>query len=363
MSQQDVDRNEEATPFKLDDARQRGSVAKSVDLISFVVLSTATVGLFSLVTPALNEMAHLLAGGLGNSWRAINLPNEINSLLADSLLMGLTILAPLLLFLVVSVVVVNLIYSGPVFSAVPLKPDLTRLNPIAGFKKLLSLKVVFEAIKSVLKIAAISVVAYLAIKSILPGAGQLFGVSVKGFLVTLVENGAGLAAKLCAVLALFALIDLIYSHWDFKRTLRMSQREIHDEVKHREGDPRIKARLRELRLEFLQRTRAVAKVPEADVLIINPTHLAVALRYEHGTSPAPKLLAKGAGTMARQMRDLASKAGVPIVQNPPLARALFKEVEQDSYIPEKWYPQVAKILVWVQNARRTRDAARGGRCL
>ena len=142
MSQQNVDRNEEATPFKLDDARQRGSVAKSVDLISFVVLSTATVGLFSLVTPALNEMAHLLAGGLGNSWRAINLPNEINSLLADSLLMGLTILAPLLLFLVVSVVVVNLIYSGPVFSAVPLKPDLTRLNPIAGFKKLLSLKVV-----------------------------------------------------------------------------------------------------------------------------------------------------------------------------------------------------------------------------
>jgi flagellar biosynthetic protein FlhB len=137
----------------------------------------------------------------------------------------------------------------------------------------------------------------------------------------------------------------------------MSKREQEDEHKHREGDPRIKIRLRELRQQFLQRTQAVAKVPTANVLITNPTHVAVALRYEHGKSPAPQIVAKGAGRLAARMREVAYQSQVPIVQNPVLARALFEEVALEAYVPEKWYPQVAKILVWLQAARRAQATA------
>jgi len=247
-----------------------------------------------------------------------------------------------------------------VFSTEPLKPDWNRLNPAAGFKRLLSLKLLFETGKSVLKLLALVAVAWVAVRLLLPGVAAYQALPVRGFLAGLLDAAGGLAARLCAVLALFALIDVVYARWDYARTLRMSRREMTDELKHRDGDPRIKARLRELRLEFLRRTRAAAQVPQADLLLTNPTRIAVALRYRHGESPAPQVIAKGAGGLARRMREIAHRANVPVVQSPALARALFKEVAQDAYVPERWYPQVAKILVWLQTAkaaRARRDAA------
>ncbi len=354
--QQDMDRNEEATPYKLEEARKRGSVARSTELMSLAVMSMVTVALFALAAPALRDLAGLLARGLSGRVR-LDDPNAAGRLGADVLWAALQILAPLLFSLVVVVVAVSVLSSGAVFSSTPLKPDFNRLNPVTGFKRLFSIKLLYEAFKSVLKLVALAFVGGLALGALLPGMAHLYGASAKGLLATLVGSAAGLAAKLCAVLAFFALVDVLFSRWDFKRSLRMSQREIEDETKHREGDPRIKSRLRELRLEFLKRSRAVAKVPQADVLITNPTHLAVALRYEHGKSVAPQVLAKGAGSMARQMRELAYRSGVPVVQNVPLARALFKEVEQDGYVPERWYPQVARILVWVRNARQAKQGA------
>ena len=357
--QQDLDRNEEATPHKLDESRKRGSVAKSPDLVSFVVLAMATVALFGLAVPALRGMASLLARGLSTRTMRLDDPRVVGQLVNDAMFMALQILSPLLFSLVIVVIAVHLLSSGAVFSATPLQPDFTRLNPVTGFKRLLSIKILYEAFKSILKLAALGAVSFLAIKTLLPEAAHLYAHSAKGLMMTLVNASAGLSAKFCAVLALFALIDVLFSRWDFMRNLRMSQREIEDETKHREGDPRIKSRLRELRMEFLQRSRAVAKVPQADVLITNPTHLAVALRYEHGKSAAPQVLAKGAASMARQMRELAYRSGVPVVQNPPLARALYKEVEQDAYVPERWYPQVAKILVWVRKPSAP-SSAKGG---
>jgi flagellar biosynthetic protein FlhB len=136
---------------------------------------------------------------------------------------------------------------------------------------------------------------------------------------------------------------------------------VRDEAKNRDGDPRIRAKLRELRKEMLKRSKALRRLPGADVLITNPTHLAVALSYEHGKAGAPQVVAKGAGDIARKMREVASRHHIPIVQNRPLARALFREVDYDGYVPEKWYPQIARIMVWVYAMRETRRNGMRGR--
>jgi len=164
-----------------------------------------------------------------------------------------------------------------------------------------------------------------------------------------------MALALCVV----AVLDLGYARREFSKNMRMSRREMKDEVKNREGDPRIRNRQREIRMQFLKSARSVQKVPEAQVVVTNPTHVAVALRYEHGVTPAPLVIAKGAGMLARQIRRAANKAGVPIVHSPRLARALYKEVAPDAYVPEHWYPPVARILVWLRslNEARTQQGA------
>jgi flagellar biosynthesis protein FlhB len=362
--EQDLDRNLQATPYKLDEARKRGQVARSADLQSMAVLAVASVALFALARHALRAMALLMAKGFAVPAQALDTPDAAAAYLGAAVVAAVQVLAPLLFVLIVAVLLVGLAQTrGLVFSADPIKPDVTRLNPVAGFKKLFSVKLLYEGGKSLLKLLALGGVGYATIHAMLPGIAHLRGQSPKAFIFTLLDAAASLSARLVAVLALFALVDVLFARWEFLRNLRMSRRELEDEHKHREGDPRIRARLRELRQEFMRRMRSVASVPKADVLITNPTHISVALRYEHGVTPAPQLIAKGAGGLAQKMRDVAFKARVPIVQNPALARSLYKEVAQDAYLPERWYPQVARILVWLQasraQAQQQRAAAAG----
>ena len=354
---QDLDRNEKASPFKLEEAKKRGQVAKSADAMSLAMLLVATVSLFALAPAAVRGMATLMKQGLSGSAVPLNTAADASQWVSGAIFAALKVLGPLMLVLVVVAVVVQLLQTGPVFSTTPLKPDWNRLNPLTGFKRLFSMKLVFEAVKSVLKLLALVGVAWLVLKALLPGAAKLQAATPKAFIFLTLDAAAGLAGKLCAALALFVVVDLLYTRWDYLRTLRMSRREMTDEHKHRDGDPRIKARLRELRLEFLRRTQAMNNVPNADLLVTNPTHLAVALRYRHGESVAPQLIAKGAGGLAKRMRDVAYRSQVPIVQSPALARALFKEVEQEAYVPERWYPQIAKLLVWAQTAKMAKAKA------
>lgn len=357
--EQDLDRNEKASPHKLDEARKRGQVAKSHDMLSAAVMLVAAIGFFALVPKALRGMGGLISQGMGSGPAQLNNAADAAQLVTNSLFGALQVIAPLLFVVVVVVVAVQFLQAGPVFSTTSLKPDWTRLNPVTGFKRLFSIRLLFEAAKSVLKLLALVAVAYMALNAMMPAVVRFQNESTRTFVFALVDAAGSLSMKLCAVLLAFALLDLLYVRWDYMRNLRMSRREMVDEQKHRDGDPRIKARLRELRHEFLRRTRAVSNVPKADVLITNPTHIAIALQYRHGESPAPRLVAKGAGGLARRMREIAYRSNVPVVQSPVLARALFKEVEQESYVPERWYPQLAKILVWVQAGKAARNERRG----
>lgn len=352
--EQDLDRNHEASPYKLEQARKQGQTARSADWGTLAILCVCLVGFFALLWPALADMARLLGKGLGQAARVES--TGAMHWIGQGFYEALRILAPLLLALVVVAVVAQLVQSrGLVFSTKPLKPDFTRLNPVQGFKKLLSVRLLYEAVKSVMKLTALIAVTWVSLESLLPLALQLSQRSTGALLWQLVESSGGLLAKLCAVLLVFTLADLMFTRWDFMRNLRMSRREMEDEHKNREGDPRIKNRLREIRLQFLQRSRSVRQVPQAQVVITNPTHVAVALKYEHGVTPAPLLVAKGAGLLAAQIRREARRAGVPIVHSPRLARALFKSVQQDGYVPQEWYPPVARILVWLRDQQALRQ--------
>ena len=161
--------------------------------------------------------------------------------------------------------------------------------------------------------------------------------------------------RLLLAMVAVALVDLVFANREYARKLMMSRRELRDEHKHREGDPKIKARIRELQAEMRRRSRSLRRAGEADVVLTNPTHVAVALLYRHGEMAAPQIVAKGAGEMAQAMKRLARRRGVAIVENRALARALYEE-PLDAAVPEAWYPQVARIMVWVQEARRMRAA-------
>lgn len=359
--EQDLDRNLDASPYKLEEARKRGQVARSADATTMAVLVAAVLLAYAALLPALRGLAQLLRRGLN---AAPSLPADAAGaaqFLATAIREAVAVLAPMLFAVIVVSVLAGLLQSGGlIFSSTPIKPDFTRLNPVQGFKKLFSIRLLYEAVKNTLKLAALVGVTWLALEALLPSALNLLSLPGKSLVFRLADSVGGLLAKLCAVLLAFMLVDLLFSRWDFLRNLKMSHREMQDEHKNREGDPRIRSRQREIRLQFLKASSAVSKVPEAQVVITNPTHVAVALRYEHGVTPAPLVVAKGAGVLALQIRRAANKAGVPIVHSPRLARALYKEVGQDGYVPEAWYPPVARILVWLRSlhdARQLKGAA------
>jgi flagellar biosynthetic protein FlhB len=354
MAEQDSDRSEEATPHRLEEARKKGSVARSLDVTALAVLAALVLVIQANGWDALRvtvQLQHRILARIGHTdWS----PEGVAAWMAELLVAMLTVLGPLFLAVAVVAVLANVVQTGPLFTFEPVKPDFDRLNPASGFKRVFSMRTLFEAGKSIVKMVVLSSVVYFALRDLVPGLVALPGAEAKGYLRVLVALCGALLVKLVFTQLVIAAIDFAFVRRDFAKQMRMSKRDVKDEHKNREGDPRIRSRIRELRQEMLKRSRAVAKVPSADVLITNPTRLAVALSYRHGASGAPQVVAKGAGDLARKMREVAARHQIPVVQNRPLARTLFREVDFDGYVPEKLYPQIAKIMVWVYAMRDAR---------
>jgi flagellar biosynthetic protein FlhB len=352
MADQDLDQSEEATPYKLEQARKKGQVAKSNDVVAMAILAALSLSVYAsgadTLRQALRVQQRILAHAGAGQWNV----DAVSHWLGTLLIAMLTLLAPLFLCLVVVAVLANLLQTRPVFSFHPVIPDLTKLNPANGFKRVFSMRTLFEACKSMVKLCVLIWVLYHAVRDLVPGLIGLPLASPKIYMHVLVDLAGALLGKLVLAMLVIAMLDLLFTRWEFGKRMRMSKRDIKDENKNREGDPRIRARLRDLRREMLKRSRSLAQVPSADVLITNPTHIAVAISYKHGSGVGPQVVAKGAGDMAAAMRKLASRHQIPVVQNKPLARTLFREVDYDGYVPEKLYPQLAKIMVWVFAMRK-----------
>jgi len=356
---QDLDRNQPATPHKLKEARKRGQVAKSSDMVSTLVFASAVIFLYWHGWDTVREQFQFDQSILIHAGRL-----QLNHVVAMQLVSWLvhatlTLLAPFFATIMLTAIVANLIQTGPVFSVYPLKPDLERINPVNGLKKLFSMRTLFELGRSLVKLALLGAVLYYALKSLFPQFFNLAGLSPLGYVRTLLEDVAALGLRVALMLGFIALLDLAYMRRQFAKKMRMSKRELKDEIKQREGHPRIRSRLRTLRQEMRKRSTAVAQTRKADVLITNPTHIAVALRYEHGVMQSPELIAKGAGMLAAGMRQIAARHGIPVVQNRSLARQLFHKVDFGQHVPAALYADVARIIVWVFAMRRERDAARG----
>jgi flagellar biosynthetic protein FlhB len=253
-----------------------------------------------------------------------------------------------------------LMQTGVVFSLEPLRVDFNRLNPATGLKRLFSMRTLFDGARACVKLVVLSLVAWLALRSLLPQFHGIAVLSAAAFLRTLVDDVAGLGLKMALALVALGLVDLAYTRAEFARRMRMSRRELKDEFKNREGDPRIRSRLRELRRELLKRSLALKNTRSADVVLTNPTHYAVALRYVHGEMDAPRVVAKGAGQLAAAMREIAARHHIVVVQNPPLARRLFREAGIDEYLPAAFHGEVARIIVWVLAMRQQRSAPAAG---
>lgn len=343
MSQGDQDKTEQPTPYRLEEARKRGEVAKSADavgavmMIVFAAVAAASAGWAAYAVAAATRRTIELAGGapslngafvrwLGGVWAPV-----------------WQSLTPLALALVVAAVLANLIQTGPMFTTHPLKPDFKRMNPAAALKRIFSLRTLWELGKLVVKCLLLAAICALfvwkaralaeAVAMTLPQRlGSLVLVSfVKASIYTLM------------VLALVALVDLLFTRREFMRKMRMSRRELRDEIKRRDGDPQVKSKQRQQLRELLQKARAIGRVGQADVVLTNPTHVAVALRYRPGQTLAPVVLAKGAGVLSHRIRRLAARHGVPIMRVPPLARALYAECEIDAMVPERRYAELAPI--------------------
>lgn len=358
MSERDSDLSEEATPYKLEEARKKGSVSKSQDFTAMAIMAALAVTLYASGWDVLRQLLRMQQKILGRMAVQEMGVDATAAWLGDLTLGMLGVLGPFLMTLAVTAVAITLLQSGPGLSLHPLKPDLARINPMTGLKRIFSMRTVFDTVKSVIKLVVLGALLYTLVMDAVPALINLTSMDPKTYAGVLITLAAGLLVKLVLALFVIGTIDLMYSRWEFAKEMRMSKRDVKDESKNRDGDPRIRARIRELRREVLKRSRSMAKVSQADVLITNPTHFAVALSYQHGLSGAPQVIAKGAGEMAAKMRATAARCQIPIVQNRTLARALFKEVDYDGFVPEKWYPQVAKIMVWVYTMREAKRANR-----
>lgn len=358
MADQDLDRNEAATPFKLQKAREEGQTPRSADMVSSLVFLGAMLylagqapalaeSLLRLAQAALVQAAH--ARPAAALWP---LTMQVAGTAAGALL-------PLLLALPLIAALAALGQTGMVFSLAPLHVDLNRINPATGFKRLFSLRTLFDGGRACLKLLVLTVVAVVALQALLPQFHAIAALPPAAFLHAVIQDLTGLGMKMGLALVLVSAVDILFTRREFSRKMRMSRRELQDEYKNREGDPRVRARLRDLRRELLKRSRALANTRSADVVLTNPTHYAVALRYVHGEMAAPRIVAKGAGQLAAAMREIAARHGVIVVQNPPLARRLFREGAIDEDIPGSFHAEVARIIVWVMAVRQQRSPIAG----
>jgi flagellar biosynthetic protein FlhB len=349
--EQEQDKSEKATPFKLQEAKRRGQVAKSMDFSSFMLIA-------SMLTLMYFSGRHLVEAGFDIARRILGQAGSVR--FEGDLLMSWLgqvaeatghVLTPFFLTAVVVGVVASMVQTGPIFSVFPLKPDAQRLNPVRGFKRVFSRRMLFEGAKSVLKLGLFGVVAYVVVIGALPKILSMTDMDPRIYPWFMLGQTVQLVFKLALAILVVALLDVVYTRWDFGKKMRMSKREVKEEVKRREGDPHVRARQRELQREAAKRAKSLGRVPDADVLITNPTHLGIALRYERGAARAPRLLAKGAGDAALEMRRIAARHGIPVVERKGLARRLFAEARIDDPIPEDLYEPVARVYAEIYAGR------------
>ena len=351
MSEEDdSQKTEDPSDRKLSKARDEGQVAQSQEIKSWAML-IGGAGLLLFMAPGLAHDVTLTGRRFIAS--ADSIPMDFGHLhrLFGQVAMQMAItMAPVFGMFMVLAIASNMGQVGLLWSVKKVEPKPDKLNPISGFKKIFSTQSLVEFIKGVLKLTLVSVVAFGLAIPMLHDLDLLPAISPMAALHRIHEIAIMMALASAGVMTVIAALDYTYQRFNFMKQMRMSKQEVKEENKQSEGDPQIKARIRAIRMDRA-RKRMMAKVPDADVVITNPTHFAVALEYKMETMPAPKVVAKGQDFLALKIRELADENEVPIVENPPLARALYGSVEIDEEIPPEHFKAVAEVIGYVMRLK------------
>ncbi len=340
------ERTEKATPRRKQKAREEGKVCRSQELNSAVVLCLGASTLY-ILGPMLADQLKELMTHIFSQAPLMDADNEsIMAFFSQRVINFFILLAPIFAILVIVAYGINLLQVGFLFTTKTLEPKLDKLDITKGIKKLLSVRSLVELTRDIIKISLIAYVGYKSISAELDTFYNLADNSVAVFAGAMSKMALTTVLELGAVILILALFDYAFQKYDFEKNIKMSKQDIKDEMKDTEGSPQIKSRIRQIQRE-MSRKRMMEEIPKADVVVTNPTRIAVALKYDTDVMEAPMVVAKGERIIAAKIKEIAEAAGVPIVENRPLARALFRMCDIGSYVPAKLYRAVAEVLAYV----------------
>ncbi|MEK3684520.1 flagellar biosynthesis protein FlhB [Paenibacillus sp. FSL R10-2736] len=347
------DKTEKATPKKRQEARKKGQVAKSAEISGAVVLFSALLSLRMFGSFMKERFMKLFTDVLQNRMLMDVTPQNVAGLFNQYGLQILILIAPLMLVTFVLAIVVNYAQVGFMATAEGITPKFSKINPIKGFKNIFSMRSLMEFFKSVFKLVVISYLVYSTLWGEKQSFAALSHVSLEGVYRFTADLTMSLGIKIAAALFIMAIADYIYQKYEHEKSLKMSKQDIKDEYKKMEGDPIIKGKIRE-RQRRMAMQRMMQEVPMADVIITNPTHFAVALKYDGSKMEAPQIIAKGQDYVALRIRELAKEHGVVTMENKPLARALFQRAEIGDVVPADLFQAVAEVLAYVYKLKGKR---------
>lgn len=346
------EKTEKATPKKRQDSRKKGQVLKSPDVTSAIVLLSVFVFLFFFAGFLRNEIFSFFSVAFTNYMLIETLTIDTAIIIYKDMLLEMAmVLLPIMLVAVVAAIAANFFQFGLLFTTEPLKFDLKKMDPIKGLQRIFSIKAIIELLKSILKISFIGSVTTLILWMNLE---QVLALSFKTAWDTLSTVGwltgmMGIAAS--CVLLFISILDFFYQKFDYEKNLKMSKQDIKDEHKNSDGDPIIKSRIRQRQREMAMR-RMMQEIPTADVVITNPTHFAIALKYDDESMDAPTVVAKGADFVAQKIKLIAKENNVVMVENRPLARSMYDQVEVGQRIPDEFFKAVAEVLAYVYRIKQ-----------
>ena len=340
------EKTEQPTPKKREEVRKKGQVAKSKELSSVAVLFSALMILTIFGSYMYNQVTTVITGSFSSmTLKELTIP-EFTVFAQNKINVFLLTLAPLWAGVVIAALLSNIMQVGFMFSAESIKPKFSKLDPFKGFGRMFSKQSLMELFKSLAKLAIVGGVGYLAIKSEMDDVfvlGAMELTSIGAFISMAILK---ISIKVTLAMIFLVVIDYAFQKWEFEKKIKMTKKEVKDEHKRSEGDPLIKQRIRSIQMQMARR-RMMQAVPDADVVITNPTHLAVALRYDTSTMNAPKVVAKGAGKVAEKIKSLAKEHDIPILEKKELAQSLYKLTEIGQEIPPTFYQVVAEILAYI----------------
>ncbi|GGD36608.1 flagellar biosynthesis protein FlhB [Malaciobacter pacificus] len=344
------EKTEEPTEKKLQDAKNQGNVPKSMEVTGAAILLFGSVYLLFFSSFSLLEIKKLMLFSYGF------IGEEMTSTVYTSITVYVVVtllkaLAPLFILVLLLTLIMNWAQFG--FVAAPLKFDLQKLDPIKGLKNIFGLKKALEALKLTLKLTIIITVMTLLFLFTNKLFLAMMNQETMATISTMIELTIYFLAAILFIIIIFAIIDFYFTRYYYTKSLRMSKQEIKDEFKNMEGDPQVKGRIRRIQMKMAMQ-RMMSNVPDADVVITNPTHYAVAMKYDNTKDSAPKVVAKGIDFLAIKIKDIAKENDIPIIENPSLARALYDQIEAEQEVPSEFYKALAEIFSYVYELKNRR---------